>query len=257
MALRRGCLALTTAVKEFAPHLQGREFTLITDNLALVYINKHNDAHSKLFRMKMDLMDTIVYRPGAQNRVADALTRLEFEEELPLDQFLKKYAEDALKTRMIRVVTRSGVSTTGEPVNKTKAKPFINCLPGLATEDGEYDRIFSIVTNDNYDLIHKLAPIVTIDETEGLIKLTDIHYMVTVPSTVHQQKLDKITYQILKHCTENDEITSVAINTDLRAKQLFILKYMLETSLINTNIHITLHTNQIMQLTDPRQIENA
>lgn len=33
-AMERECLALVTALKEFTPHLQGREFTLITDNLA-------------------------------------------------------------------------------------------------------------------------------------------------------------------------------------------------------------------------------
>lgn len=43
--MERECLALVTAVKEFASHLQGREFTLITDNLALVYMNKHPDAY--------------------------------------------------------------------------------------------------------------------------------------------------------------------------------------------------------------------
>lgn len=259
IAMERECLALTTAVKEFAPYLQGREFTLITDNLALVYINGHNDAYSKLFRMKMDLTAykyTIVYRPGAQNRVADALTRLESEEELPLDKFLVKYSEN-LDVKKVRAITRSGVNTSDEPTDKLNPKPFVNCQPGLAQNDDEYDRVFSIITAENQKLIQKLTADEEFDETLGLVKLTDHHYLATISTPNCQKKIENLVSEIFKQCAENPEITSVAINTDFQAKKLFVLKFLLEQFLANTNIHITLHTDQIIQLTDARQIENA
>lgn len=253
------CLALVSAVREFSPYLQGREFTLITDNLALVYMNNHNDAYSKLFRMKMELMSykyTIVYRPGIQNRVADALTRLDYEEELNLAEFLEKYG-DELDTKTIRAVTRSGLNTIGEPKNSTVTKPFINNQPGLAKEDDEYDRIFSIISTTNSELIQKLTAASEFDETIGWVNLSDTHSMITLKLTDMENELKSAIEEIAQRCRDDPEILAIAINTDLRAKYLFILRWLLDERLQDTNIHITIHTDQIMPLTDPRQIQNA
>lgn len=62
------CLALVKAVKAFTPYLVGREFTLNTDNFALVFLAKYNDPYNKLFRMRMELLNynyKIIYRPGS------------------------------------------------------------------------------------------------------------------------------------------------------------------------------------------------
>lgn len=258
-AMERECLALVSAVKEFAPYLHGREFTLITDNLALVYINKHNDAYSKLFRMKMDLLSykyTIVYRPGVQNKVADALTRLDSENEMDLSQFLTKYGEE-LEIKSIRAITRSGLSTVEKPKGTINVNSFVNCYPGLAGENDEYDRIFSLISITNRELIHKLTGEEEFDQTVGLVNLNDKHLIATLKTNKLDDELKKMTEAIFDHCAEDPEILSIAINTDVRAKQLFILKWLLEKRLQETNIHIALHTNQIVELTDPRQILNA
>lgn len=63
--------------------------------------------------------------------------------------------------------------------------------------------------------------------------------------------------QIIEQCKKKPDALSVAINTDLGAKHLFVLKWLLENHLKDSNIHITIHTNQIIPLTDPRQILNA
>lgn len=57
---------------------------------------------------------TIVDRPGIQNRFADALTRLDFEKEMDLEQFLNQYGGE-LDLKTIRAITRSGLCTVGEP----------------------------------------------------------------------------------------------------------------------------------------------
>lgn len=182
-AMERECLALVTAVKEFSPYLQGREFTLITDNLALIYINKHNDAYSKLFRMRMELMSykyTIVYRPGVQNRVADALTRLDFEEEYDLEKFLNKYATD-FNTKTIRAITRSGVNTDANSAkNSFNPKPFITCQNNMATEDDEYDHIFSLVLISNREMLKKIIGDEDIFLLDGLNEINERHHLATI-----------------------------------------------------------------------------
>lgn len=78
--------------------------------------------------MRMDCMCykyTTVYRPGAQNCVADALTWLDYEKEYDLKQFLEKYSED-LDIKTIRALTRSGLNTDGEPNTTFNPKPFGN-----------------------------------------------------------------------------------------------------------------------------------
>lgn len=258
-AMERECLALVTAVKEFAPYLQGREFTLITDNLALVYINKHNDAYSKLFRMRMDLMGykyTIVYRPEVQNRVADALTRLEYEKEYDLGGFLEKYSEE-LDIKGIRAITRSGINTNGDPSESGNWKPYVINYPNLATENDEYDCIYSLILASNRQLLWKLVKNDTWEEMDELIKINDRHYLALLKGMDLQAELKAMTNKIIEHCKNNPEALSIAVNTDLRAKHLFIFKWLLEEHLKNMNVHIAIHTDQIIQLTDPRQIQNA
>lgn len=59
-----------------------------------------------------------------------------------------------------------------------------------------------------------------------------------------ESELKDITEAIFKECTDDPEILSIAINTDLRAKQLFILKWLLEKRLQGINIHITYYPYQ-------------
>lgn len=204
--------------------------------------------------MRMELMGykyTIVYRSGVQNRVADALTRLDFEEEVNLDQFLERYDKE-LELKIIRAMTRSGTDTVGKPQIMTNPKPFVNCQPSLAKEDDEYDRIYSLVSETNRELIEKLAGDSEIDQNMGMVRLTDQHQLYPIRTYNIENDLKTATEEIFKQYMDEPEILSIGINTDLRAKHLFILKWLLEQRLQQINIHITIHTNQVISLTDPR-----
>lgn len=78
--IRKELLAIVESIKAFRVYLHGRFFILITDHKPLCYLFNMKDCGSRLFRQKLELMDynfKILYRPGAQNHVADALSRIE------------------------------------------------------------------------------------------------------------------------------------------------------------------------------------
>lgn len=73
-------LAIVWTVKYFRPYLFGRKFTIITDHKPLQWLFSMKDPSSKLlrWRLKMEEYDyNIVYKKGALNTNADALSRIE------------------------------------------------------------------------------------------------------------------------------------------------------------------------------------
>lgn len=76
-------LAIVWAVKHFKPYLYGRRFKLVTDHKPLIY--SLTNSNSKIIRWKLDLSEfdyEISYKPGKQNVVADALSRIRTEDEV-------------------------------------------------------------------------------------------------------------------------------------------------------------------------------
>ncbi|KAE9295160.1 hypothetical protein PR003_g24087 [Phytophthora rubi] len=72
------CLAVVWSVKLFRPYLYGRAFTIITDHSALKWLMTRPNLAGRLHRWSLTLQEyefEILYRPGATNVVADALSR--------------------------------------------------------------------------------------------------------------------------------------------------------------------------------------
>lgn len=78
-AIEKELLAIVWATRYFRPYLFGRKFTLYTDHQPLTYALNLKTPNSKLVKWRLQLSEydfEIKHRPGKQNAVADALSRI-------------------------------------------------------------------------------------------------------------------------------------------------------------------------------------
>lgn len=88
-AIEKELLAIVWATKYFRPYLFGQRFTLYTDHQPLTYALNLKTPNSRLVKWRLQLTEfdfDIKHRPGRQNVVADALSRITNDINLHEDQ---------------------------------------------------------------------------------------------------------------------------------------------------------------------------
>lgn len=264
-AHERECLALAEAIKEFDTYIRGRRFTVITDSQCLVYLFTNTSGNKRLLRQAVEIFDLdfdIRFRPGKLNSVADALSRIEQDldddiwKEMEIKDYLLEYAQNQ---KLVRVVTRQQAKAFDGPTTHTaKHNPTIHCRSSLATNKNDYQHIFEIVAlaNDKriFDLTQNedlIAP------TNEFLAVTPRHSFITVNRIpLIQSELQSIVEKIVNKIEEH-EFEEIGINTDMPSKNIFMLKYLLLEKLKQQKILIYIHTQKIIELTDPGDIVDA
>lgn len=77
--IQKELVAIVWAIKYFRPYIYGRTFTIMTDHKPLIYLFSLKDPSSRLLKFRLTLEEynfKIVYVPGKNNPVADALSRI-------------------------------------------------------------------------------------------------------------------------------------------------------------------------------------
>lgn len=78
--IEKELLSILDSTKHFRPYLFGQKFIIETDHNPLVWLNKIKEPNSRLTRWKLKLEEfdfDVVYKKGKENKVADALSRIE------------------------------------------------------------------------------------------------------------------------------------------------------------------------------------
>lgn len=78
--IEKELLAIVWSVRYFRPYLYGRTFTIVTDHKPLQWLFNLKEPNSKLVRWRLKLEEfdyKIIYKKGASNTNADALSRVE------------------------------------------------------------------------------------------------------------------------------------------------------------------------------------
>jgi hypothetical protein len=123
-AYEKEYMAILIAVEQWRSYLQLGKFFIFTDQKSLTHLTDqrlHTVWQQKVFTKLLGLQYSIVYKPGADNRVADALSRRGQPEELsavsaPVPSWLHdikvSYESD---TRAKELLTKLAVSQHAEP----------------------------------------------------------------------------------------------------------------------------------------------
>lgn len=264
-AHERECLALAEAIKEFDTYIRGRKVTVITDSQCLVYLFTNANANKRLLRQAIEIFDSnfdIRFKPGKLNSVADALSRIELNpceniwKEMAIKEYLKQYAQNQ---KLVRAITRQQAKAFDKPLSHTEQqRPIIICQPSLATDKDGYEHVFEIVTLSNERRLLDLATDESLLTPAKEFKpLSPQHSLITINRLpVQQSELRKIVEKIALKIEEH-QYETVAINTDLSTKNIFILQQLLLEILEKRRMYINIHTPKIIELVNPTEIAQA
>lgn len=250
--IERELVAITETIKVLKPILYLRKFLLYTDHRPLVYLFTMKKPNSRIMGQRMELMDMdfkIIYRPGAQNQVADALSRIEMSEEKDLEQILTENCTEENKVQHLCMALTRQKAAKVQDEQPERFDTSIEEEPSLATDLKFFDHIFSIIPRNQNSTINKI--------TENKIdaikhqpnKFADIEdgksitlFDEQIEPDMNSENFENMVKEMYDQCTTN-HWESIAINTDFKIpKNIFCLKYHLQKTFRGASISIVIYT---------------
>jgi deoxyuridine 5'-triphosphate nucleotidohydrolase len=137
----RECLAIVWATRIFRPYLMGPfPFRILVDHAPLTALRTTRDPTSRLARWALHLQQfnfTIQYKPGVQNKVADALSRL------PIENFTliteAKQTLQALETAKLPASVLEAASVLSQLLDKSQSNPSVDALSARVSNTKPFD----------------------------------------------------------------------------------------------------------------------
>lgn len=244
----RELLAIVESIKAFRPYLYGRFFILITDHKPLCHLFNMKDCGSRLFRHKLELMDynfKILYRPGAQNHVADALSRIE---PISINEMLE------LNKQSVQAVTR------GQTAMKAKGTYTITEQPGTILNKRGFDLIFHIIPTENDVLKSKIMDKFGITKFSTDFKcVKDMHYICKMSNQFansHNSKQTESLIETILNISEAKGAENIAVNIDFdNVRHYVFFKALYEQVFSSKGISTTFYLNKVLELTERDDID--
>lgn len=249
--IERELLAIVEAIKAFRVYLYGRFFILITDHKPLCHLFNMKNCNSRMFRQKMELMNfnfKIIYRPGAQNHVADALSRLE-----PLT------LEEVLETNeAARAVTRSGAKNNLD----RNISYEIEEQNGTILNKRNYDLLFHIVPIENDVLKSKLMNKLGVTRFSIDLGLTNkYHYICQMSNQFANRQNCEATRKCIESIlkiSENSAANSIAVNIDFdNLRHYMFFKETFSEIFAAKGISVTFYLNKVLELRERDDINEV
>lgn len=250
--IEKELLAIVESIKIFRPYLYGRYFVLITDHKPLCYLFNMRNTNSRLFRQKVELMDynfKILYRPGAQNHVADALSRIE---PLTINELIEINNEKEI------FVTTRAQSKSSELVRNLRYT--VDEKDGVILNKRGFDLIFHLIPEENDVLKNKLM------DKFGITSFTaewkthkNIHYFKIISNQFanrqNEEKTEDCIREIHEFCNEI-EAENIAINIDCdNIRHYLHFKWEYERIFEHQTVATTFFLNKIVELKEREDID--
>lgn len=251
--IQKELLAITEAIKAFRPYLYGRFFILITDHKPLCFLFNMKDCGSRLFRQRLEILDynfKILHRPGVQNSVADALSRMQ-----PLT--LSEMLEIENKKEQCLVTTRAQAKTD---LNKT-SNDTIEEKNGTILHKRSFDLVFHLIPKENDILKNKIVNRFAITNfPEKWHNFKSYNYGITISNQFSRMENQRTTnnciLEMLQICKDRKS-EFIAINIDYDTfHHYFFFKNLLIRIFENSQISVTIFLNKIIQIIERDDIES-
>lgn len=251
--IEKELLAIVWAVEFFRHYLYGREFLILTDHKPLTFLFNSKNINNRLHRWKLTLMQyqfKIVHKEGAQNVVADALSRIKI-------NFTKN------GEKKILIQTRQQSKNVENVRQNSPESYYIEENNGFLLNKSQYDHIFYIYENENSiiwkKLQHKLKRklVLPSDHRESeLYRMDDDKTILKCPLDLSNiNEIEKRFIKIIEFCNSNQFI-NIAINLHFtNAPNYFKFKQVIQRKFSVTKIKITIFLNKIIEITNTDDIQ--
>lgn len=276
-------LAAVWGITWFRNFLIGRPFYLIVDQKSLLYLIKGEYKNTRVHRWAIELMEyefEIIHREGRLNYCADALSRIEIDNDqneienksfktICLVKTRSKTAEEIDRRKNLndqndKELTGNDKSKNQNNESISKNNFLINERRGFVFESKEFDQICFLLSGKNCRLLkqlqHKMKKQIKIDNVDNneILKIDKIKSLILFPPLLSDAYNLSIADQTIKtfiaYLTQN-LYENVAINFDIRDMTSYnVFKRLLRKWFSNTNISLTIYLNLIIQITDPIEI---
>lgn len=249
--IQKELLAIVEAIKAFRVYLYGRFFILITDHRPLCYLFNMRDCSSRLFRQKMDLLDynfKIIYRPGAQNKVADSLSRIE---PLSIEELLEIEKEKVAFARIANLQNEQIIPRNSYVIDEKS---------GTLLRKSDFDMVFHLTPIENDILKDKLMnKFGIIKINTDFCKINQNHYAISISNQFsnrnNESTLRQCINKILKICEENGA-EKIAINLDYdNLKHYLFFKEVFKEVFASSNISTSIFQNKLLEIQERDDIE--
>lgn len=244
--IRKELLAIVESIRIFRPYLYGRTFVLITDHKPLVHLFNLRNCSAILYRMKLELMDydfKKLYRPGAQNVVADCLSRTR----IPL----------TINELMTNCAT---IQTDEKLISKTinKYHTHLTELREIILNPGKFDALYYLISKLDGILHTKLSKKFGNIGTGKLWIEMDSKFYIKILTTkrstgINEQTMNDAIKFISTNTLKNQD-NSIIIHTDIDDIRTYgMLKRFISESFSNSNTSIHLSRCGGIHITDENE----
>lgn len=253
--IEKELLAIIMAVETFRHYIYGREFLIITDHKPLCFLFNHKNINSRLHRWRLSLMEynfKIQHRSGAQNNVADALSRI----------YEPKTLEEIIGSEKIdpecRAITRSKDCLDKEKL-KFEETYHIEENNQLLLNSKDYDQVFFIFPDSKCEMRTKLETKISKtwnmsnEENPKMIQVDNKRSATILGKKIqNERELERTKLTILNILTTSMKMNYeyIAINIEFKsAESYFNFKEIFKQIFKNSTIKTTFYLNKIIEIT--------
>lgn len=230
-------LAIVWATKYFRPYLFGRKFKIITDHKPLQWLMNLKEPNSRLTRWRLKLAEynyTIVYKKGKANTNADALSRIEINNE-----------------QMSLVVNASEINSSSSTMSAPNQNPMSSSSATLTAHTSAEDPTLEIpISTEPLNKFKKQLVLNVLSHPPRtrptVTKPFAGHYRTSID--IFDQRLESSLIDAIKTHVDPNSRTALLINPE---NKIYTIVPIIQRAFMSSAMDVVLVKRELENLTSP------